>query len=683
MRCLGREEFVLRPVAPTFGVLVVAITLLTSALPADAAEGAALVGKPAPALAFIAAPQLPLDIVPLRAAPLADGPGALYAAVDQAGIAGVDGLPTSWFVPLHDPAVCGSACRVPSTTFGDEGNFYFCMSAASGQPAWPWRWSSGVSAPGTPGCTTVASSTVVVNTNGFITHPALALCSGSACYTPTNLPATTAPHAGVYGLWADLDNSCTTGTNGFYTAWGGTAPDRFWIWQWQNVPKYPCSTSAAGATFQIILFEATNEVEVHYGASTGFSAVYAAGEENSGTTSTTITGLQFARATTAAAPPRNNGIAYYDAVAPVVTAVTVTCGTAGTNGWCRSATNSVRITDNNDVAPGGKVGMGIRSRTWTLDDGAPAGYANNSLFSVSAADGVHSIVARAQDHGLNVGTLTRELRVDATPPIIVPVLDITAEATGPSGAAVSWTTGATDATSGVASFSCSRVSGSVFALGETSVACTATDAAGNQATMPFKVRVVDTTPPAIAPMNDVFVPYEGGDGVVVEYDAPATTDAVDGPGVASCAPPSGSLFGPGVTLVTCTATDNAGNTATSTFTITVGDAVAPVIEPVDDVTAEATGPDGAIVVYAAPATSDNVDPPGVATCSPPSGSLFALGSTLVTCTASDASGNEAIPVTFSVHVVDTTPPIIVPVASAVMSSTGTMIGGVASTRSSR
>ncbi|MCK7480807.1 MAG: HYR domain-containing protein [Candidatus Moduliflexus flocculans] len=42
---------------------------------------------------------------------------------------------------------------------------------------------------------------------------------------------------------------------------------------------------------------------------------------------------------------------------------------------------------------------------------------------------------------------------------------------------------------------------------------------------------------------------------------------------------------------------------------------------------------GVIVLFTAPATSDTVDGVGTATCTPASGSLFPVGVTTVTCTA--------------------------------------------------
>ena len=102
------------------------------------------------------------------------------------------------------------------------------------------------------------------------------------------------------------------------------------------------------------------------------------------------------------------------------------------------------------------------------------------------------------------------------------------------------------------------------------------------------------------------------------------------------------------------------NGANAVFLLTpvAGDTTPPAIAPHDNVTAEATGANGASVTYDVPSTSDAVDGNGIATCAPASGSTFALGTTTVTCTASDAAGNAATPTSFSVVVQDTTPPAI-------------------------
>jgi hypothetical protein len=90
-----------------------------------------------------------------------------------------------------------------------------------------------------------------------------------------------------------------------------------------------------------------------------------------------------------------------------------------------------------------------------------------------------------------------------------------------------------------------------------------------------------------------------------------------------------------------------------TVEIAVNDVTPPDVT-VESRTVEATSPSGATVSYAASAV-DNVDGPLTPTCVPPSGSVFALGATTVTCEATDAAGNTGTG-TGTITVVDTTPP---------------------------
>jgi hypothetical protein len=85
---------------------------------------------------------------------------------------------------------------------------------------------------------------------------------------------------------------------------------------------------------------------------------------------------------------------------------------------------------------------------------------------------------------------------DTTPPTIT-APNITAEATGPSGAAVTFNPTATDLVDGSRPVTCDHASGSTFPLGTTTVQCTATDTHNNTATKSFTVTVQDTTPPTI------------------------------------------------------------------------------------------------------------------------------------------------------------------------------------------
>jgi PKD repeat protein/lysophospholipase L1-like esterase len=81
----------------------------------------------------------------------------------------------------------------------------------------------------------------------------------------------------------------------------------------------------------------------------------------------------------------------------------------------------------------------------------------------------------------------------------------------------------------------------------------------------------------------------------------------------------------------------------------IADATPPVIGPHGDMIADATGPAGAVVAYALPTATDPDDPVASLTCVPPSGSTFAIGTTVVTCTATDTHGNTASS-HFAVHI---------------------------------
>lgn len=74
---------------------------------------------------------------------------------------------------------------------------------------------------------------------------------------------------------------------------------------------------------------------------------------------------------------------------------------------------------------------------------------------------------------------------DRTPPILALPAVISVNATGPSGAVVSYTVSATDNLDPSPVVTCAPPSGSVFEIGDTTVNCTATDSNGNTATGAF------------------------------------------------------------------------------------------------------------------------------------------------------------------------------------------------------
>jgi hypothetical protein len=101
------------------------------------------------------------------------------------------------------------------------------------------------------------------------------------------------------------------------------------------------------------------------------------------------------------------------------------------------------------------------------------------------------------------------------------------------------------------------------------VTCTAVDDAGNEATCSFDVIVEDNEDPVIGDCpEDVTKCADASGTATVNWNNPTAVDNCGPPSV-SCNPASGSMFQPGETTVTCTATDSAGNTDTCSFMVTV------------------------------------------------------------------------------------------------------------------
>ncbi|HJQ23958.1 MAG TPA: HYR domain-containing protein, partial [Blastocatellia bacterium] len=114
----------------------------------------------------------------------------------------------------------------------------------------------------------------------------------------------------------------------------------------------------------------------------------------------------------------------------------------------------------------------------------------------------------------------------------------------------------------------------------------------------------------------------------------------------NCAPPSGSSFPVGTTTVICTASNGVLPNASCSFTVKINDTQPPVfvngcpaaVSAVTQITCPMAASQS--VAYQTPAVSDNC-PGATVACAPPSGSVFAVGTTSVSCTATDASGNTA------------------------------------------
>jgi murein DD-endopeptidase MepM/ murein hydrolase activator NlpD len=136
------------------------------------------------------------------------------------------------------------------------------------------------------------------------------------------------------------------------------------------------------------------------------------------------------------------------------------------------------------------------------------------------------------------------------------------------------------------------------------------------------------------------VPCQGTGGTVVTYTVEATNYCGRSVTV-TCEPPSGSIFPVGLTTVICTASDRGLYPTQCSFTVEVVDTEPPQIVCPASMDVPAQGLDGVVVTWETTAV-DACDTNVAVQCTPPSGSLFPVGETLVTCVAVDGSGNQRL-----------------------------------------
>ena len=206
---------------------------------------------------------------------------------------------------------------------------------------------------------------------------------------------------------------------------------------------------------------------------------------------------------------------------------------------------------------------------------------------------------------------------------------------------------ANDNCTAIPTVTCSPASGSSFALGVTTVTCTARDAANNSSSCSFTVTVNDNQNPTItcpAPFSVTNTP--GQCSALVTYSTPTASDNCSGATV-SCSPVSGSTFVVGLTTVTCTARDTSNNTSSCSFVVTVIDSELPTITcPSNQQVGSSGGP--VVVNYPKPTATDNCSV--FVGCAPQSGSVFPVGVTTVSCSATDGGNINVALCSFTVTV---------------------------------
>ncbi len=220
--------------------------------------------------------------------------------------------------------------------------------------------------------------------------------------------------------------------------------------------------------------------------------------------------------------------------------------------------------------------------------------------------------------------------------------------TGSCDAVVTWTEPTATDNCGLNSFASNVAPGSAFSTGTTTVTYTASDLAGNTSTCSFDVTVTDNEDPVITCPADVT--FDNDTGICTSSMSPGTASATDACGVAMVTSNAPASLALGISTITYTATDVNGNTSECTQSVTVQDVEDPTVICPPAV----NSCPGQAIVLGSPTTGDNC---GVASVDNDAPATFPAGTTTVTYTVTDNSGNMAS-CTQTVTIADTEDPMI-------------------------
>ncbi|MBK8497480.1 MAG: HYR domain-containing protein [Flavobacteriales bacterium] len=206
-----------------------------------------------------------------------------------------------------------------------------------------------------------------------------------------------------------------------------------------------------------------------------------------------------------------------------------------------------------------------------------------------------------------------------------------------------------------------QLSGTSFPVGTTPVKYMSTDAAGNSSTCSFDVVVSDAQDPIVTCPGSIppSTPRAHAWPPCHWLSLVTTTDNCGiAPGSLVQNPAPGASVG-GTFTVTFTVTDVNGRTGNCSIIASVTDNVPPAFLtcPSNKVRNDSDGDCAENVSWATPTTSDNCSAVSLVRTGPASNSAFPIGTTTITYTATDASGNSSI-CSFTVTVNDNAAPSV-------------------------
>jgi hypothetical protein len=255
---------------------------------------------------------------------------------------------------------------------------------------------------------------------------------------------------------------------------------------------------------------------------------------------------------------------------------TTTVGYAATDGAKLSATCTARVTVMDTTAPSISCPAAVTTectgdRAATVDvsaattsdvcGGATASDPSETSYPVGTTQVTQSTT---DDVGLSASCTSEVTVVDTTAPSIECPAAVTAECTAAGAATV-------DVAAGTASDACGDTTvtdpaATSYPLGTTTVAETATDAAGLTGACTTTVTVIDATAPTFTSIPATQTVLGSCSGAPVTFVKPAAADGCQD-AVVTCSPVAGNSFG--ANTVSCRAVDPSGNLATTTITVNV------------------------------------------------------------------------------------------------------------------
>ncbi|MEA1874044.1 MAG: HYR domain-containing protein, partial [Bacteroidota bacterium] len=290
-------------------------------------------------------------------------------------------------------------------------------------------------------------------------------------------------------------------------------------------------------------------------------------------------------------------------------------------------------------ASGSEFPVGITTNTFEVEDAY--GNITNCSFTIEVIDNENPEITCLSDINANVDTDECTAIVTYTAPVG------TDNCAGQS----------TIQTAGLAS-------GSAFSVGTTTNTFLVTDASGNTAQCSFDIIITDNIDPEITCPVDITQASDAGNcSAIITYTAPIGTDNCTGVStIQTTGLASGSTFPVGTTTNTFLVTDASGNTTSCNFDIIISDNQIPSILdcPADIAQSNDNNNCSAVVSWTEPTATDNctAGEDFTWTKSHTPGSSFDVGTTTVSYTVEDETGNSSTSCTFDITITDNQAPDI-------------------------